>query len=88
MDGDQNISRAHEGSVGPMIGIIIILAVIVLGGLYFWGQRTSEGVLEDNTAAELEEIQSQSDSDEISSIEADLQSTDIENLDAELNGEI
>ncbi len=88
MDADQNINRDSEGSAGPMIGVIIILAVIVLGGLYFWGQRTDRGgdaLNDDVTAAELEEIESQSSSDEVSSIEADLEATDIESLDAELN---
>ena len=28
--------NGDEGSVGPVIATIIILAVIVLGGLYFW----------------------------------------------------
>jgi uncharacterized protein HemX len=85
MDGEQ-INRGNEGSAGPVIGIIIILAVIVLGGLYFWGQRTNETAQEeDNLAAELDEIGNQSSSDEVTAIEADLQSTDIESLDAELN---
>jgi hypothetical protein len=30
-----------ESSVGPVIATIIILAVIVLGGLYFWGERSN-----------------------------------------------
>ena len=29
-----------EGSVGPVIGTIVILAIIVLGGLYFWGRNS------------------------------------------------
>ena len=28
-----------EKSIGPAVGIIVIIVVIVLGGLYFWGQR-------------------------------------------------
>jgi uncharacterized protein YxeA len=28
-----------EGSVGPVVATIIILAIIVLGGIYFWSQR-------------------------------------------------
>jgi len=32
----------EERSVGPAIGIIVIIAVIVLGGLYFWGQRAEK----------------------------------------------
>ena len=79
---------AGEGSLGPIIGTIIILAVIVLGGLYFWGQRSDKAPLpaEDNTAqVEVESIIDQSSSDETAAIEADLESTDIDNLDAELD---
>jgi hypothetical protein len=90
MDKDQNMNQGAESSVGPMIGIIIILAVIVLGGLYFWGQRANKSgnALDENTAAELDQIQSQSSSDEVSSIQADLDATDIDSLDAELNAAI
>lgn len=28
-----------ENSVGPLVGIIIIVLILVLGGLYFWGER-------------------------------------------------
>lgn len=31
----------QESSVGPVVATIVILAVIVLGGLYFWSQRPS-----------------------------------------------
>ncbi|MEX2013711.1 MAG: hypothetical protein WD897_02240 [Parcubacteria group bacterium] len=66
------------GSSGLIIGAVIILAIIILGGLYFWGQRA------DNEAM-IDEIGSQSNSDEAAAIEADLNATDIENIDAELN---
>jgi hypothetical protein len=28
-------------SIGPVIGLIIILALILVGGIYFWGARTN-----------------------------------------------
>ncbi len=31
--------KTVEKSIGPAIGIIVIIVLIVLGGLYFWGQR-------------------------------------------------
>lgn len=33
--------QPQESSVGPIVATIVILAVIVLGGLYFWSQRSS-----------------------------------------------
>lgn len=77
--------------VGPIIGVIIIVLVLTLGGLYFYGDQLNRK----NSAMTPEEIQNtpddstmklqeQSGSDETASIEADLNATDLENLDKEL----
>ena len=76
--------NSSGSSAGPIIGIIVILAIVILGGLYFWSQRSAT---EDSSATDktVETINIQSSSDNPSSIEADLNTTDIENLDAEIN---
>ncbi len=76
-----------NGSVGPIIGTIIILAVIVIGGLYFWSQRKTDNSLinEDRINKAVESINTQSNSDSSDSNGADLESTNTEDLDAELN---
>lgn len=83
-------------SVGSIIGIIIIIALIVLGGLYFWGKRIEESKnLPTNTVVnetvqltpeqqEANAIKSMGTSDELKSIETDLKTTNLDNLDAEL----
>lgn len=38
----QSMQPNTDKSIGPAIGIIVIIAVIVLGGLYFWGQRIEQ----------------------------------------------
>jgi len=82
MEGEQNNVNVGVGEggglSGPVIGAIVILAIIILGGLYFWSQRAGNDTV-------IDEINTQSGSDETSAIEADLDATDIENLDAELN---
>jgi len=82
MEGEQNNVNmgAGEGGglSGPLIGAIVILAVIILGGLYFWGQRAGNDAVIDETSTG-------SGSDETAAIEADLDAIDIESLDAELN---
>lgn len=78
----------NESSVGPVIATIIILAVIVLGGLYFWGQRGDNGATTPapaTSSADLNAINSQSSSDDTSSIQTDLQNTNTQNLDTQLN---
>ena len=82
-----NINEQKEGSVGPVIGTIIILAVIVLGGLYFWGQRASDKVMDETQLnAIVEDITTQNESDAVTDIEADLNATDIDSIDREMNG--
>jgi len=82
MEGEQNNVNVGVGEggglSGPLIGAIVILAVIILGGLYFWGQRAGNDAVIDETSTE-------SGSDETAAIEADLDAIDIESLDAELN---
>lgn len=85
MDEPNNMNvgtvESSGGSTGLIIGAVVILAIIVLGGLYFWGQRANDALLNET----VESINTQSSSDEAAAIEADLDATDIENLDAELN---
>lgn len=84
----------NENSAGPVIATVIILAVIILGGLYFWGERSNQRDVKDadansaaaaNTDQTTAAIRSQSSSDDISSIEADLNNTNTEAIDADLS---
>lgn len=81
----------NENSVGPVVGLIIILAVIILGGLYFWGERNNSGsgdLTSPSTAqsdADTAAIEAQSSSDDVDSIQGDLNNTNTETLDADLN---
>ncbi len=63
------------GSVGSLIGIILIVAIIVLGGVYFWGKRTANQTPAETNAAAVQEV---------NAIESDLNSTDT-SVDADLN---
>jgi hypothetical protein len=87
MEGEQNnvnVSGEKNGSsAGPIIAVIVILAIIILGGLYFWGERSSDEATIENPS--VDSINTQSEDDDTSSIEADLDATQIENVDAELN---
>ena len=90
------VQEVQKKSIGPIIGIAIIVVIIIFGGLYYWGaqisrQEVKEGQ-ENLTAEQIEnqadpttqQLQIQSTSDEIADIEADLDTTDLENLDQEL----
>lgn len=88
-----NMTGAGKGSsVGPVIGLILILAILIIGSLYFWGKRaekmtpvnleTTQNVKnETGTAdAQTQRLQTQSSSDDTTSIESDLNATDFQNV--------
>lgn len=98
----QNIpNHENKSSIGSIIGTIIVIAIIILGGLYFWGKRIDEARMNEklvsgeteqvtetpNDDMEANSIKSVSSSDEIDSIEAELKATSYDNLDAELDSE-
>lgn len=80
-----NPMAPEKKSTGPTIGLIIVVLVIILGGLYFWSKQTKENS-DTNMMAEQEAmmIKEQGSSDEVGDIEADLNATNLDNLDAEL----
>jgi len=93
---DANNDTRGEGSVGPVVATIIILAIVVLGGLYFWGQRNSGNEADiygnpistttsSTTLPDTSVIDTQSNSDNPASIQNDLKSTDINNLGSGIN---
>jgi hypothetical protein len=79
-----------EGRSGPLIGTIVVIVIIALGGLYFWGSSVDKALRENTDTGSIMEDESlsamrtQSDSTDIASIEADLNATDLSDLDREL----
>jgi len=87
----QSMQPHTDKSIGPAIGIIVIIAVIVLGGLYFWGQRIDQQkavtpVVQDTSTtvqqdammqASADAMQAQNTADDTATIEADLSATNV-----------
>jgi len=87
---------APEKHTGGLVGAIVIVIILVVGGLYYWGKQVNENqttVDESMTAEEIvsipdektEALGTQGSSDEVLDIEADLDATDLEGLEAELD---
>lgn len=84
----------NKSSIGSTIGTIIIIAIIILGGLYFWGKRIEESRAKENlitnfTPGTGEAIATTpasgvSPADDLNSIDADLNSTNLDNIAPEL----
>ena len=68
-----------RGGWGPVFGIVIIIAIIVFGGVYFLSKRSSGGY---NAQAPAGEAATATAS--VSDIESSLNSTDTTNLGSEL----
>lgn len=87
------IAPSESSAAGPVIGAIIIVAVLILGGFYYWGAYLEERDRAALTAEDimnqpdviLEQLKTQGTSDELGAIEADVDATDLENLTTELD---
>lgn len=76
-------TETSKKSAGPLVAVIIILALIIIGGLYFLKERSSQPVYVPPVAGDsiTESLNQQSASDDLGSIEADLNATNLDNLD-------
>lgn len=95
-----NQATNGESKIGPIIGIIIVVIVLIIGALYFWGQKlnnqttevktetvsTTENavVADEETDATVANLKAQSNSDDLTSISNDLNATVITSVDADL----
>ncbi len=91
MDTNPMMMQPQKGSASGIIATVIIIALIILGGLYFWGKRIN--TQKDATALMNQErmasqeasvIQSVSTNDDTASIQAELNATQTSGLGTEL----
>lgn len=81
-----------EGGMGATIGIIVIILVLAIGGVYLWmTKQASAPTVEQNQTASTEEadattqaLMQTSASDSASAIEADLSATNVGNAQGDL----
>lgn len=77
--------QPEKKPVGPLIAVIIILVLIIVGGLYFLKERSSQNtqipVPENSADTITETLKQQSTSDNLNSIEQDLNNTNVDNID-------
>ncbi len=88
----------HHTSIGPVLGFLLILLVLILGGLYLWGSMLShEVVVQENqrtipnnepetprAEADMQILDTVSSSNELDMLENDLESTKLDPVDSEL----
>lgn len=65
-----------KSGVGALVGSIIVILILVLGALYFWGGKLTQ----EETSETLEQ-----GSDEVADIDSDFSDLETINLDEDLN---
>lgn len=98
MNESKPYSEAHHSHVGPILGILVIVLILLLGGLYLWGSMLSENenqarverTIPNNEPetpranADAQILETMSSSDDLDAISADLDSTNLDSLDTEI----
>jgi len=93
--------QTEKASAGPIVGAIIVIIVLALGALYFWGAQLNQTpdqlpLIQDDSSANVQQdvsneawIPPSSNSDDAAAIEAELQATDMsgfeQNMSADAN---
>ena len=87
-----------KSDIGPIIATIVIIAIIILGGLYFWGkrielQKENQALMQNESATNTDEtaaasaaakIETVSQDDSLNTLDSELQTTQTANLSPEL----
>lgn len=90
--GNMGHMGEDEKGFGGMFGVVIIVALLIVGGFYFM-KKDAEYKIENMTPEEImaqedtakNALNTQGTSDEMVAIEADLQATNTGNLDTEVS---
>ena len=87
------VEMEHKASTGPAIGIAIIVALLAVGGYYFWStqlpQNTSEVTPSDTLNKTAETWQApQGTSDTATDIQAEVDATDMAAFEAQMDADM
>lgn len=97
MEQNSFTNTTRKSSVGPVVGTIIIIALLAFGALYFWGERLNRGtdsvpyILDDEyvVAPEAEGwMPASSPSDEAAAIEQELNEFNLGTLESEVGSDL
>ena len=75
MEQNNNMDKSNSGGMGPLIGSILVIIILIVGAIYFWGSKITPKDIEPEPAAAL------SSSDSYDSLEADLRNTQTIDID-------
>ncbi len=93
------VAPEAKGGIGPIVGAVIIIALLIFGGLYFWGMQiekeqtpeTLPMILGDEQqvqAAPVQDNAALSTSDEPAAIEKDADDAYMQQLEASIDADL
>ena len=82
---EATVTKHEGGKAGPIIGIVIIIVVLLLGVLYFWGEKTAQlsQPVPDQALTQPDQTDPEVIEDDFASMEAELED-DFASMEAEL----
>jgi hypothetical protein len=75
-----NSAPAHERTIGPVLWTLIIVVLLIIASLYFWGKKLNNDEKARSQSNATKEAQVSQE--EFVSIEKELKATNINHLDA------
>lgn len=89
---EEHVSLSHHG---PILGMLIVILIVILGGLYLWGSMLEKNEVEivpivnnepetPRAKTDVEISRVLSPSDELDAIEADIKNTNLDAIDADV----
>lgn len=80
-----DVAEEHHSRLFPILGVLLVILVIVLGGLYLWGAMLTEDAGTMDKAMNTNEENASAPQDELDAIEQDLNDEDFAAMETELD---
>ena len=86
----QEAPTPKSGKVGPLVGIVIVVVLLIFGGLYLWGAQLNEQARFDENSLFDTSLNDDiaSPSDEPAQIERDLDTFDTTDFEAQIEADL
>lgn len=86
----------HGSSIGPLIGIVIVIALLVFGAFYLWSQSSEKAQMSDElpfipadeTANEEAWLPPANESDDAAAIEAELEAMNMSEFESSMDADL
>ncbi len=72
-----NFNKKSEKTVGPIIGSFIVVVLLIIASLYFWGQKLNS----DQLKREKDAAASSTTKNDVQAIKMDLNATSVKEID-------